>query len=107
MRTTCAATLSVMLLTAFCGGVFGAEHCRPTGELQEKAQALADIAVKEGLQGALQFCAYKDGKCIVDVWAVSSARGIAKFYNRLKCGCFCKIAHLTRSDLYRIEYMGC
>ena len=27
-----------------------------TGELQEKAQALADLAVKEGLQGALQFC---------------------------------------------------
>lgn len=32
-----------MLLTAFCVGAGGAEHCRPTGELQEKAQA--DIAV--------------------------------------------------------------
>ena len=42
---------------------------RPTGELQEKAQALADLAVREGMQGALQFCAFKDGKCIVDVWA--------------------------------------
>ena len=39
-----------MLLTAFCGGALGAEHCRPTGELQEKAQALTDLAVKEGLQ---------------------------------------------------------
>ncbi len=58
-----------MLVTAFCGGAFGAEYCRPTGELQEKAQALADLAVKEGMQGALQFCAFKDGKCIVDVWA--------------------------------------
>ena len=92
---------------AFAGNDLAALPERPTGELQEKAQALADLAVKEGMQGALQFCAFKDGKCIVDVWAVSSARGIAKFYNRLKCGCFCKIAHLTRSDLYRIEYMGC
>jgi alpha-L-fucosidase len=32
-----------MLLTAFCGGAFGAVPCRPTGELQGKAQA--DIAV--------------------------------------------------------------
>ena len=35
MRTICVTTLSAMLLTAFCGGVFGAEHCRPTGEPQE------------------------------------------------------------------------
>ncbi|MGI5868265.1 MAG: serine hydrolase domain-containing protein [Kiritimatiellia bacterium] len=38
-------------------------------KLQEQAQALADLAVKEGLQGALQFCAFKDGKCVVDVCA--------------------------------------
>ena len=69
-----------MLVTAFCGGAFGAEYCRPTGELQEKAQALADLAVKEGLQGALQFCAFKDGKCIVDVWAgtMTTNAGAAK-----------------------------
>ena len=69
-----------MLVTAFCGGAFGAEHCRPTGELQEKAQALADLAVKEGMQGALQFCAFKDGKCIVDVWAgtMTTNAGAAK-----------------------------
>ena len=69
-----------MLLTAFCVGAFGAEHCRPSGELQEKAQTLADLAVKEGLQGALQFCAYKDGKCIVDVWAgtMTTNAGAAK-----------------------------
>ena len=63
MKTICVTALSVMLVTAFCGGAFGSDYCRPTGELQEKAQALADLAVKEGLQGALQFCAYKDGKC--------------------------------------------
>jgi CubicO group peptidase (beta-lactamase class C family) len=40
----------------------------------------ADLAVKEGLQGALQFCAYKDGKCIVDVWAgtMTTNAGAAK-----------------------------
>ena len=42
---------------------------RPTGELQEKAQELADLAVRDGLQGALQFCAFKDGRCVIDVWA--------------------------------------
>ena len=42
---------------------------KPTGELQEKAQALADLAVREGLQGALQFCAFRDGECVVDVHA--------------------------------------
>ena len=50
------------------------------GELQAKAQALADLAVKEGMQGALQFCAFKDGKCIVDVWAgtMTTNAGAAK-----------------------------
>lgn len=38
-------------------------------ELQRKAQELADAAVAHGLQGALQFCAYRDGVCIVDVCA--------------------------------------
>ena len=42
MKTICVKALSVMHVTAFCGGAFGAEYCRPTGELQEKAQALAD-----------------------------------------------------------------
>ncbi len=46
---------------------------RPTGELQEKAQALADLAVRDGLQGALQFCAFKDGRCVIDVWAGTMA----------------------------------
>jgi alpha-galactosidase len=52
----------------------------PTGEVQKKAQALADLAVKEGMQGALQFCAFKDGKCIVDVWAgtMTTNAGAAK-----------------------------
>ena len=55
-------------------------HEQLVGELQEKAQALADLAVKEGMQGALQFCAFKDGKCIVDVWAgtMTTNAGAAK-----------------------------
>jgi hypothetical protein len=52
-----------MLLTAFCGGAFGSDYCRPTGELQEKAQALADLAVKEGLQ-SLRKCVSLQGKSL-------------------------------------------
>lgn len=37
--------------------------------LQTQCQTICDWAVKEKLQGALQFCAYKNGKKIVDVWA--------------------------------------
>ena len=37
--------------------------------LQARCKAVCDWAVREGLQGALQFCAYRDGKCIVDVYA--------------------------------------
>ena len=53
---------------------------KPTGELQRKAQELADYAVREGLQGALQFCAFKDGKCVIDVWAgtMTTNAGAAK-----------------------------
>lgn len=46
---------------------------KPTGELQQKAQELADLAIRDGLQGALQFCAFRDGKCVVDVWAGTMA----------------------------------
>ena len=48
------------ILSANCTAA-AAQFERPTGELQEKAQALADLAVKEGMQGALQFCGF-DGK---------------------------------------------
>ena len=66
--------------SVFAGNDLGARHEMPTGELQKKAQALADLAVKEGMQGALQFCAFKDGKCIVDVWAgtMTTNAGAAK-----------------------------
>ena len=74
MRTICVTTLSVMLLTAFCGGAFGAEHCRPTGELQEKAQAIADIAV-DG-------CA--DVRVSQDVVTVTSTGAVS--FVRLKMG---------------------
>ena len=43
--------------------------CQAMGDLQKKAQESADLAVRDGLQGALQFCVFKDGKCIVDVCA--------------------------------------
>ena len=43
--------------------------CQAMGDLQKKAQEIADLAVRDGLQGALQFCVFKDGKCIVDVCA--------------------------------------
>ena len=57
---------------------------RPTGEVQERAQALADLAVRDGLQGALQFCAFKDGRCVIDVWAGTMATdpGAAKIDGR-------------------------
>ena len=55
----------VSILIAFASmEVHARRYELATGELQEKAQALADLAVKEGMQGALQFCAFKDGKWI-------------------------------------------
>ena len=71
----------VSILVAFASmEVHARRYELATGELQEKAQALADLAVKEGMQGALQFCAFKDGKCIVDVWAgtMTTNAGAAK-----------------------------
>ena len=69
MKTLCGTILAVVAMSSTIVMADAAQSGRPTGEHQEKAQALADLAVKEGMQGALQFCAYKDGKCIVDVWA--------------------------------------
>ncbi len=40
MRTLCGTILAAVAV-ATCA--VGAEQCRPTGELQEKAQALADL----------------------------------------------------------------
>ena len=37
--------------------------------LQDECQRLVDEAVAGGEQGGVQFCVYRDGKCIVDVWA--------------------------------------
>ena len=65
MRTLSGTILAAAVSLSALGMANAAQHERPTGDLQEKAQALADLAVKEGMQGALQFCAYKDGKCIV------------------------------------------
>ena len=62
----------------------GAPLVRPTGELQDKAQALADLAVRDGLQGALQFCVFKDGDCVIDVCAgtMTTAPGAKKIDDR-------------------------
>jgi len=38
-------------------------------DMQAECQRLCDEAVADGLQGGVQFCAYKDGKCIVNVCA--------------------------------------
>ena len=48
--------------------------------LQAACQMLVDEAIASGEQGAVQFCAYKDGKCIVDVWggSLSTNAGAAK-----------------------------
>ena len=45
-------TILAVLAVATCA--VGSEHCRPTGELQEKAQALADLVVKEGLHSLMK-----------------------------------------------------
>ena len=78
MKTQCVTVLAMVAFATDCANASQSE--RPEGELQEKAQALADLAVKEGMQGALQFCAFKDGKCIVDVWAgtMTTNAGAAK-----------------------------
>ena len=51
MRTQCGTIFAVV---AVATSAVGSEHCRPTGELQEKAQALADLAVKEGLHSLMK-----------------------------------------------------
>lgn len=67
-------------LLAFSAVSVAADRSTLDPVLQAQAQALADLAVKNGLQGALQFCAFKDGKCIVDVWAgtMTTNAGAAK-----------------------------
>lgn len=58
--------MAVPLSAAVC---FGGELKAETADWQAKCQAICDWAVRENLQGALQFVAYKDGKKVVDVWA--------------------------------------
>ena len=52
--------------------------------LQAVCQRLVDEAVASGEQGGVQFCAYRDGKCIVNVWAgsLSTNTGAAKVDGR-------------------------
>ena len=37
--------------------------------LQQEAQRIVDEAVANGSENSVQFCAYRDGECIVDVYA--------------------------------------
>ena len=71
MRTRCGTILAAVAV-ATCA--VGAEHCRPTGELQVKLQALADIAV-DG-------CA--DVRILQDVVTVTSTGAVS--FVRLKIG---------------------
>lgn len=38
-------------------------------DLQKEAQRIVDAAVADGSENSVQFCAFRDGECIVDVWA--------------------------------------
>lgn len=81
---------------------------RPAGELQEKAQALADLAVRDGLQGALQFCAFKDGECVIDVWAGAMATdsGAAKIDGRTLFPIFSTEKPLLATAVHRSVELG-
>ena len=46
----------------------------PVAEMQAICQKLVDQAVADGVQAGVQFCVYKDGRRIVDVWAGRLAR---------------------------------
>jgi len=41
----------------------------PRAQMQAEVQKVLDRAVAEGSQGAVQFCVYIDGECVVDAWA--------------------------------------
>lgn len=43
-------------------------------DMQSECQRLVDKAVEDGLSPGLQFCAYRDGKCIVNVFAGKLAK---------------------------------
>ena len=77
-------------------------------ELQKKAQELADLAVRDGMQGALQFCAYKDGKCIVDVWAgaMTTDPGAAKIDGRTLFPIFSTEKPLLATAVHRGVELG-
>ena len=80
----------------------------PTGELQQKAQELADLAIRDGLQGALQFCAFRDGKCVVDVWAGAMAEdaGAAKIDGRTLFPIFSTEKPLLATAVHRTVERG-
>lgn len=76
--------------------------------LQSKCQAICDWAVKENLQGALQFCAYREGKKIVDVWAgnMSTDAGAAKIDGTTLFPIFSTEKPLLATAVHRTVEMG-
>ena len=84
------------------------KETKPSGELQEKAQELADLAIREGLQGALQFCAFRDGECVVDVWAgtMSTDAGSAKVDGRTLFPVFSTEKPLLATAVHRTVECG-
>ena len=52
-----------------CAASDDASGAVPKERMQEEVQKVLDRAVAEGRQGAVQFCVYIDGECVVDAWA--------------------------------------
>ena len=76
--------------------------------LQSVCQRLVDEAVASGEQGGVQFCAYKDGKCIVDVWAgtLSTNAGAAKVDGRTLFPIFSTEKPLLATAVHRAVEKG-
>lgn len=79
-----------------------------TTDLQSVCQRLVDEAVASGEQGGVQFCAYKDGKCIVDVWAgsLSTNAGAAKVDGRTLFPIFSTEKPLLATAVHRAVERG-
>ena len=77
-------------------------------DLQAVCQRLVDEAVASGEQGGVQFCAYKDGKCIVDVWAgaLSTNAGAAKVDGRTLFPIFSTEKPLLATAVHRAVEKG-
>ena len=65
-----AVTFEEAFKTGTAGSITYAEgEAVPKERMQAEVQKVLDRAVAEGRQGAVQFCVYIDGECVVDAWA--------------------------------------